>query len=1483
VLAVASAVAAPGARAESGESDGPRAVKTAPHPPQIRVIRATKHDKSRPLRDIPPVFPSTKRPHERENPVPRPRVGVSPLAEDPVLQTTAPTAAMPSPTSSFEGVGNFDGYVPPDTNGDVGPSNYVEIVNAAFAVYNKAGTKLYGPADINTVWNGFGGLCETTNSGDPVVQYDQLANRWLISQFAFDVAPPSFDPVGPYDECIAVSTSSDPTGSYYRYAFHTSDTELPDYPKLGVWPDAYYMSTNRFDETCDFCFVGAGAVAFDRAAMIQGLDASVVTFDLDTNFYSMLPADLDGSTTPASGASNPFVQFDDDAWGYLQDQLEIWNFHVDWTTPANSTFTSGGILTTAASNSDLCTASGCGVVQPGLGPSLDGITDRLMYRLAYRRLTGHEALVVNHTVNAGSARAGVRWYELRRTTGSWSIFQQGTYAPGDGNSRWMGSAAMDQSGDIAVGYSVSGSATNPAIRYAGRLVGDPAGQLTQGEATLQAGGGVQTGASRWGDYSSLDVDPSDGCTFWYANEYYPSTAASDWHTRIGSFKFPSCGPPPTISGFTPPSGGPGTSVTISGTNLNGATAVKFNGMSATFTVDSAIQITATVPAGATDGPISVVTPRGTAASAASFHIGPSVTSFTPASGAVGTVVTVNGTNLGSATTVTFGGVSAAPTSISETQVKAVVPVDAKTGKIGVTTPAGTGLSAGTFKVLPKLTSFSPASGPAGSHVTIEGSGFTDVSAPVKFGGVDSPSFAVMPTEITATVPAAAATGQISVTTVGGTATSATAFKVVPTITGFSPGTAAVGGTVTVDGTGFGGVSSVKVNGVGAAFTVLSPLQLRLTVPAGAGTGAIAVTTAGGTATSGSTLFVLPRVTSFTPSSAAVGATVTVYGNAFGGATSVLFGGVLAAPVTVTATTIKVLVPADAVTGKLTVVTPAGSGQSVGTFKVLPKLTSFSPPSGAAGASVTIAGSGFTDVSAVKVNGVLASSFTIDSSIQITATVPPAATTGRLSVVTAGGTATSLTNFLAVPTITGFAPGSAAAGTPVVVDGTGFGGVSSVKVNGVTAGYTVLSPTQLRFTVPAGGSTGPISVTTAGGTATSGSTFFVLPRVTSFTPSTAAVGATLTVYGNAFGGATSVLFNGVVAAPATVAPGKITVVVPADASTGKLTVVTSSGSGQSVGTFKVLPKLTSFSPASGAAGASVVVAGSGFTDVTAVKLNGVAAGFSVDSNHQITATVPATATTGKLSVVTAGGTATSATNFLAVPTITGFAPGSAAAGAPVTVDGTGFGGVSSVKVNGVAASFTVLSPVQLRLTVPAAASTGAISLTTAGGTATSGSTLLVLPRVTYFTPSTAGVGATVTVYGNAFGGATSVLFGGVLASPATVTATKITVPVPADAVTGKLTVVTPSGSGQSVGTFKVLPKLTSFAPASGPVGTSVGISGSGFTSVSAVKFNGHAATTFTVDTSGHITATVPVGATTGRVSVVTAGGTAASATNYTVTP
>jgi uncharacterized membrane protein len=443
----------------------------------------------------------------------------------------AVVAAAPALLTSFEGIGNgFSGpsgtfnvnSAPPDTNGAVGPNHYVETVNTSFAVFDKSGTPLYGPVPINQIWSGFGGGCQTNNDGDPSAVYDGIADRWIISQFSVTTTP--------YLMCVAVSTTGDPTGSYYRYSFSYGNVNFPDYPKLSVWPDAYYLTVNFFAN--GMTFAGAGVAALDRSKMLVGQAATQQLFQTSTAYGGLLASTLDGSRLPPAGSPNYVV-----ALG-TTSSFVTWNYHVDWTTPSNSTF-SGPTSLGVAPYSEACGGGTC-VPQSGTSQRLDSLADRVMYRLAYRNFGDHEALVVNHSVTAGSS-TGVRWYELRPNAGNLSVFQQGTYAP-DSSYRWMGSIAMDQAGGIGLGFSVSSSSLKPQIHYTGRLASDPAGQMSQGEGTIINGAGAQTGQnlSRWGDYSSMSIDPADGCTFWYATEYIPTNGAFNWRTRIGTFKLPGC-------------------------------------------------------------------------------------------------------------------------------------------------------------------------------------------------------------------------------------------------------------------------------------------------------------------------------------------------------------------------------------------------------------------------------------------------------------------------------------------------------------------------------------------------------------------------------------------------------------------------------------------------------------------------------------------------------------------------------------------------------------------------------------------------------------------------------------------------------------------------------------------------------------------------------------------------------------------------------
>jgi hypothetical protein len=587
-----------------------------------RVVIA-RHDRSAALRDIPAGPPPAVDRTEREPLWRRVARRTSTLSTDPVLQSTPLPSSMPAPTRSVEGVGNVNGVLPPDTSGAVGPNHFVQWVNLSFAVYSKGDATtppalLYGPAAGNTLWHGFGGACESTNNGDPIVRYDRAADRWVMSQLA---VPNSFLGLlfAPFYECIAVSATADPLGAYYRYEF--SFDKLNDYPKLAVWSDGYYLTINQFT-SISLQWAGQGVVAFDRARMLSGQPATAIYYDLasvDINLGGMLPADLDGPQPPA-GSPAYFAQVDDDAWGADPDQLQIWKFHADWSNPAASSFTRVATLPTAPFDSDMCAYARNCIPQPGTTARVDAIADRLMYRLQYRNFGTYETLVVNHTVDVDATdHAGIRWYEVRNPGASPFIYQQGTYAP-DSNHRWMGSAAMDGSGNIALGFSVSGSFVSPSIRYTGRLAGDPPNVMTLGEADLMIGAGSQTHSSgRWGDYSTLLVDPVDDCTFWYTQEYYAVTSEAGWQTRIGSFGLPGCDAPPvpslpvlTIAASTPTAAEAGLSngvftVTRSGDTTAPVTIAYSASGTATAGADyAALPGTVTIAAGAPSATIPVV-------------------------------------------------------------------------------------------------------------------------------------------------------------------------------------------------------------------------------------------------------------------------------------------------------------------------------------------------------------------------------------------------------------------------------------------------------------------------------------------------------------------------------------------------------------------------------------------------------------------------------------------------------------------------------------------------------------------------------------------------------------------------------------------------------------------------------------------------------------------------------------------------------------
>jgi hypothetical protein len=473
-------------------------------------------------------------------------------------------ASIGAPLANFEGLSNQDNFNvfgfrvnPPDPVGDVGPNHYVEMINLVFGVYDKQGNLLLGPVDTGTLWADFAVEDCTDPSGDPIVVYDQFVDRWLLSQFTTRGLD---DPSLPFYNCVAISTTGDPTGSYYRYAF-TTGLNFPDYPKYGVWTDSYVITTREFGPTVEY---GIGVYALEKNKMVNGQpDARAVSFFLDGNDPEilplvgdgLLPADIDGKQKPKTDTAIPIVgtQDDDAVYGATFDAVNIWDLYVKWHSTPTASLSLAAQLPVAEFDSIFpCapTSRDClpqpGITNPAQYLDILSYRQRPTWRLAYRNFKNYETLVTNQSVEALPGVAGVRWYEVRRLNGTYSLYQAGTYAPNDGVHRWMGSAAQDKQGNIALGYSVvNGVDVYPGIRYTGRLAGDALGQMTLGEGVIINGTGVQTTVnSRWGDYTSMNIDPVDDCTFWYVNEYYTAagqaSSAAGWQTRIASFKLPGC-------------------------------------------------------------------------------------------------------------------------------------------------------------------------------------------------------------------------------------------------------------------------------------------------------------------------------------------------------------------------------------------------------------------------------------------------------------------------------------------------------------------------------------------------------------------------------------------------------------------------------------------------------------------------------------------------------------------------------------------------------------------------------------------------------------------------------------------------------------------------------------------------------------------------------------------------------------------------------
>jgi hypothetical protein len=521
-------------------------------------LRPVSAVRTAPLRHMPAIPPRlAPAPFEREPIRPQPPTDVT--GPDLKAQTFAgPLVSAPNPTGvSFEGVGSgIPGFtpasIPPDTNGRVGATQYVQWNNTSFAIWDKTGRLLYGPVAGNTLFQPLGGACATHNDGDPVVAYDILSGRWILSQFVIG-ASPDFS-----HQCVAVSATGDALGSYYLYDFVTDSTNLVDYPKIGVWPDGYYMTGHVFN-AAGTAYLAGRIFVFERDKMLKGEPAQQLQRDLRTyngkSQYGFLPSDLDSLTPPPAGEA-AFVIGPDPVNTQNLDSTRV---AVTWGNTPTITLTETRISATwnlppcvgSPSNSNF----NC-VPQPSPATAadyLDNLYYHVMYRLPYRNFGGNpvqESLVANIT-NRGSAsnppHGAIRWFEFRNTGGSTTtptVFQASTYDP-DTAYRWMGSIAMDKDHNIALGYSKSSPSIKPGIYVTGRLGSDPLNTMGA-EATVTAGSGVQIGANpfnRWGDYSAMTLDPVDQCSFFYTNEYYRNQQDGnneDWATRVASYRFGSC-------------------------------------------------------------------------------------------------------------------------------------------------------------------------------------------------------------------------------------------------------------------------------------------------------------------------------------------------------------------------------------------------------------------------------------------------------------------------------------------------------------------------------------------------------------------------------------------------------------------------------------------------------------------------------------------------------------------------------------------------------------------------------------------------------------------------------------------------------------------------------------------------------------------------------------------------------------------------------
>jgi hypothetical protein len=514
---------------------------------------------------------------------PPPTAPSSPLMQKLLKNIFRPTPTMPPPLLTFDGINSVQSgcmCLPPDTDGDVGPNHYIEAVNVAFRVYDKSGNPLTPTTTFNSLFLPLAGTpCSGLNAGDPFVFYDHVADRWVISDFAF---PGTLPGAGPFYECIGVSQTSDPvSGGWFLYAIQhdpSNPTWIGDYPKMALWNNpqpggAYYLTVNLFNGVT-LAFQGVRVFALDRGSMLAGGNANAIAFNITPaglgDSYSLVPAYFRTGDPPPAGRDEFLLAVDSPLnENTTLTQVKGWLFHADFTNPGLSTLGIGAnhspnaLISVNPFVEAWTNAAGFQIVpQQGTATKLDTLGDKIMTPVVYQNRGGTESLWADQTVMVTfpAGPSAIRWYQFNVTGGGFPAtpVQQETFNNGgDGLWRFMPSIAVDQNGNTAIGYSVSDETIFPGIRYAGRLASDPPGNLGQGEAIMTNGGGAQThSAGRWGDYTYTSIDPSDGMSFWHVNEYFTTTSSASWATKIGKFQFPAATPTPTPTPTVTPTATP---------------------------------------------------------------------------------------------------------------------------------------------------------------------------------------------------------------------------------------------------------------------------------------------------------------------------------------------------------------------------------------------------------------------------------------------------------------------------------------------------------------------------------------------------------------------------------------------------------------------------------------------------------------------------------------------------------------------------------------------------------------------------------------------------------------------------------------------------------------------------------------------------------------------------------------------------------------